>query len=194
MKIFPVLERSRKAVARSISALLIPLILTAPAGAATFQFDFGGPMGTFEAPLGGGIITAFNVTIGDTTFDTPGAGPTQPVYNPILNTFNGLIDVEFTGVGASDGAIFNSAPSASCPLGACVLQLFDTSGGTAAPEWAVQNLVMMTNVAFGFYSIDPEPVGPAPVPLPAALPLLLAALTALGLIGTRRKRTVVAAA
>ena len=189
MRLFPALKRGRTAIVRSASALVISCALIAPAGAATFQFDFGSALGTFDAPLGGGVISAFNVTIGDTTFDTPAAGATQPVYNPILNTFSGIFDVEFTGFGSSTGAVFNSAPSGTCPVGDfCVLELFSTSAGTAAPEWAFQNITQLTNVTGGFYSIDPSPLS-ATVPLPAALPLLLSALAAMGLLGWRRKRT-----
>ena len=186
MRLFPALQRGRAAIARSASALLISCALAAPAGAATFQFDFGGPMGTFEAPIGGGLITAFNVTIGDTIFDTIVAGPNQPFYNPTL--FNGLMDVEFTGAGASTGNVFNSAPSSACDPGdLCVLELFETSGG-GTPEWAFQNITQLTNVSGGFYSIDPIPLS-AEIPIPAALPLLLSALAAMGLLGWRRKRT-----
>ena len=193
MRLFPALKRGRTAIVRSASALVISCALIAPAGAATFQFDFGSALGTFDAPLGGGLISAFNVTIGDTTFDTPAAGASQPVYNPTLNILNGLFDVEFTGAGVSTGAVSNSAPSGTCPAGdICVLELFDTAGG-AIPEWAFQNITQLTNVASGVYSIDPTPL-PAPIPLPAALPLLLSALAAMGLLGWRRKRTVPALA
>jgi len=187
MRYFPTYCSERTAFIRTIIALLISFVIVAPAGAATYQFDFGGPTGTFEAPLGGGLISAFNITISNTTFDTIVADNTQPFYNPILNSFNGLFDVEFRGAGQSTGAVFNSAPSASCLAGdLCVLELFDTVGGTAAPEWAFQNITQLSNVSGGFYAIDPVPV--SPVPLPAALPLFVGGLGLLSLFGGRRRR------
>ena len=189
MRLFPQFRSIRATVLRTASALLIPLVLSAPASAATFSFSFSDSiMGTFQAPVGGGLITAFNVTIGDTTFDTPAMDNSQPVYNPILNTFNNLVDVEFRGAGLSDGAVFNSLASGACPAGdLCVLELFSTSGGTAAPEWAFQNISQAINVTGGFYSINPTPV-----PLPAALPLLLSALSGLGFVAWRRRRAAAA--
>ena len=72
------------------------------------------------------------MTLGGTTFDTPAAGPSQPVYNLTLNILNGLFDVEFTGAGLSTGAVFNSTPSGTCPAGdMCVLELFDSADGAA---------------------------------------------------------------
>ncbi len=158
-----------------------------PASAASFGFDFGGGIaGTFDAPVGGGPISAFLVAIGDTTFDTLPPGGDAPYYNPILNTFNGLMDVEFRGVSETTGRVFPGAASATCPAGeTCVLELFDTAGGTAAPEWAFQNLTLEINVAGGYYAIDPVPVG-GEIPLPPALPLMLAGLAGLGLIARRR--------
>ncbi len=158
--------------------------LAAPASAATYNASFGGSQGIFNAPLGGGLITSFSVTLGNTVFDLLGLGAAAPVYNPILNQTTGLFDIEFRGFGQPTGNVFNSAASAQCPVGQCVLQLFDTTNGINSPDFLAFNTVTFQNVAFGTYVIDPNP---APVPLPAAGLLLAVALAGTGL-ATRRRR------
>ncbi len=173
-------------------ATALALILTAasPAAAATYNVtfsDFGSStVGTFDAPLGGGTLTAFSALIGNTLFDTLALGAAAPVYNPILNPNTNLFDIEFRGFSQSTGIVYNSVASAQCPLGQCVLQLFDTVGGTASPEAQVLNTVTFQNLFVGFYSIDPVPL-PAPVPLPSAVLLLGGALAGLGALGQRRR-------
>ncbi len=144
--------------------IALSLMAASPTAAATYTFSMGAALGTFDAPLGGGLISSFGVTLGNTDFDTLDVGAAAPVYNPILNTLNGLMDVEFRGAGLPTAQVFNSIASAACPLGQCVLSLFDTVGGTALPEYLALNTVTLQNVAFGYYSIDPE-IGHGPGPV-----------------------------
>jgi hypothetical protein len=155
-----------------------------PASAATYNAGFGPAQGVFNAPLGGGLISAFSVTLGNTVFDLLGLGAAAPVYNPILNQTTGLFDIEFRGFGQPTGNVFNSVASAQCPVSQCVLQLFDTTNGVNAPDFLAFNIVTFQNVAFGTYMIDPTP---AAVPLPAAGFLLGAALAGAGLVSRRRR-------
>ena len=143
--------------------IALSLMAASPTAAATYNFTMGAALGTFDAPLGGGLMTSFAVTLGNTDFDTLDVGAAAPVYNPILNTLNGLMDIEFRGAGQPTAQVFNSVASATCPLGQCVLILYDT-GGVSLPEFLVLNTVTLQNVSLGLYSIDPDPVhGPDPV-------------------------------
>jgi hypothetical protein len=158
--------------------------LGTPVSAATYNATFGPAQGVFNAPLGGGLISSFSVTLGNTVFDLLGLGAAAPVYNPIVNQTTGLFDIEFRGFGQPTGNVFNSAASAQCPVAQCVLQLFDTTNGVNAPEFLAFNTLTFQNVAFGNYVIDPNP---APVPLPAAGLLLAAALAGTGFAARRRR-------
>lgn len=169
------------------SGLAVAVMLVCPTAAfpATYNVTMGGSAGTFDAPVGGGAITAFSILLGSTLFDTLTLGSSAPVYNPILNTLNGLFDVEFRGAGQGTGIVTNSVGTAECPVGQCVLQLFDTIAGTQQPEYAALNTVTFQNIAFGNYAIDPVPVTP-PIPLPAPAILLAAACGGLA-FAVRRK-------
>jgi hypothetical protein len=158
-----------------IAAALSALSFASPAAAATFNFSFGSTQGTFDAPVGGGLMSAFSIIVGATLFDTLGLGNEAPVYDPLFNPVTGLFDIEFRGFGQPAASVFNSTASAQCPVGQCVLQLFDTQGGTQAPEFMALNFVTFEQIGFGTYSIDPTPVA-APVPLPAPFATLAAAL------------------
>ena len=163
------------------SAAIAAFFLTAsvPAEAATYNFTMGGSAGTFDAPLGGGLLTGISIMIGNTLFDTLGIGAAAPVYTPLFNPLNSLFDIEFHGAGQPTASIFNSVGSAECPVGDCIMQIFDTGGGGSLPEFLVLNTVTFQNVALGLYSIDPAPVVP-PVPLPAPAWLLAFGLGGLG--------------
>ncbi|MEZ5777572.1 MAG: hypothetical protein R3E44_04335 [Paracoccaceae bacterium] len=177
--------RTSGLAAASVAAIAA---FASPGAAATYNVMFGGNPGTFDAPLGGGALTSFSATLGGTLFDTLALGAAAPVYTPILNTLNNTMDVEFHGAGQPDGEVTNSTPSAPCPLGQCVLLLYNTSGGTALPEYLVLNTVTLTNVTLGLYSIDPTPVPAGPVvPLPASAWLFAGALSLLGGLGWRRR-------
>jgi hypothetical protein len=169
---------------RLAAVVIAVAALVTPASAATYNVSLGSAQGVFNAPLGGGLISSFSVTLGNTVFDVLGIGAAAPVYNPILNLTTGLFDIEFRGFGQPTGNVFNSAASAQCPVGQCVLQLFDTTNGVNSPDFLAFNTVTFQNVAFGTYMIDPTP---APVPLPATGLLLGAALAGAGAILRRRR-------
>ncbi|MGC1428701.1 MAG: VPLPA-CTERM sorting domain-containing protein [Albidovulum sp.] len=168
------------------AAVALAMMIATPSDAATYNFTLDTVAGTFDAPVGGGVISAFSVTLGGALFSTLGLGAAAPVYNPILNTLTNMMDVEFRGVGQTTGHVFNSTASGQCPIGQCALQLFDTIGGIQPPEYLAFNTVTFQNVAFGFYAIDPNPVGAA-VPLPASAWLMGLGLAGLG-FGARRKK------
>jgi hypothetical protein len=168
------------------SAITAAFVLTAsaPAKAVTYNFTMGGSASTFDAPLGGGLLTSFSVLIGNTLFDTLGLGAAAPVYTPLFNPLNGLFDIELHGAGQPTAHVFNSVGSPECPVGDCIMQIFDTGGGGSLPEFLVLNTVTLQNVALGLYSIDPAPVVP-PVPLPAPAWLLVFGLAGLGVAARR---------
>ena len=57
------------------------------APAITWNIDFGSVATTFEAPAGGGAVTGLVVTLGGLEFNTPEAGGSAPVFDPVENHF-----------------------------------------------------------------------------------------------------------
>jgi hypothetical protein len=156
--------------------------LPAAVQAATFQISVGSQDTTFEAPLSGGPISSFSVSIDGVLFDTPDSGNVAPVYDAAGNDINGAM--------SPFGSFLNStagAPASECSsLLSCVLVFEDRINIMTPGNWSAFPLVMGVGgpvFAFGQYSINP-----VPVPLPAALPLFAGGLGLLGWMARRRQK------
>lgn len=151
--------------------------------AATFEIDFsnggGTAIGTFDAPVGGGSVSNFSVTLSGVTFDTSLGSATTFDYDPTI--------VEFTYSGGF-ASFTNSANYAACAPGECFLEIYPDPTPIPGDYLAVDKL--LNNLGPGTkYQIDPVPVNP--VPVPAGLALLLTALGGLAALAARRRtRTV----
>ena len=158
-------------------ALLVIWVLAAPATAATVTYNIamGGQNTTFTAPMGGGAVSDFSITLAGVTFDTPDAAM-PPLYDPVSN--------DISAAGSQFGYLSNSIAGPGCPVGNCVLEFETAFDPLIPPAYAAFNAVDLGTVfAFGYYEITV-----APVPLPAGLVLLLSALLAVvGLRTFRRK-------
>lgn len=166
---------------RPVGAALAALAPAAAAAAPFFFVDVQSQevLGTFEAPAGGGPVTAFSVEIGGGVFDVLGAGPQAPVYDAAANDLGSAAGQvvfnsnTFPATTADDEAV-------TCDPGDCPLEIFDAFDDVPG-EWAVQFLpsddpAAAANLSTGFYEV-------APIPLPAAGLLLLGALGALAVRG-----------
>lgn len=154
-------------------ALLVVWVLAAPATAATVTYDIamGGQNTTFTAPMGGGAVGDFSITLGGVTFDTPDAAM-PPLYDPVNN--------DIAAAGSLFGYFSNSVAAPGCPAGDCVLEFETAIDNVTPPVFAAFNAVAFDGIiASGAYIITV-----APVPVPAGLVLLLSAL--LLMLGYRR--------
>jgi hypothetical protein len=119
-----------------------------------------------------GTYAASSVVV---TSNTPGVGLGEYVGNPNPNTFlvsgGNITDADFLDFG-----VFNSPPAVVC----CALR-FELVSGVLSGDMTVINsgiAVAQNPVTFTLQA----------APLPAALPLFVSGLGALGLLGWRRKR------
>ncbi len=154
-------------------AFLTISLLAAPATAASVTYDIamGGQNTTFSAPMGGGAVGGFSITLGGVTFDTPDAAM-PPLYNPVTN--------DIAAAGSLFGYFSNSIAAPGCPAGDCVLEFETAIDNVTPPVFAAFNAVAFDGIiASGSYIITV-----APVPVPAGLVLLLSAL--LVMLGFRR--------
>ncbi|SEW11491.1 hypothetical protein SAMN05444851_1501 [Aliiroseovarius sediminilitoris] len=148
-------------------ALLVAGVLALPASAATVTYDIamGGQNTTFTAPMGGGAVGDFSITLGGVTFDTPDAAM-PPLYDPVTN--------DISAAGSLFGYFSNSLAAPGCPAGECVLEFETAVDNVTPPVFAAFNAVAFDGlIASGAYIITV-----APVPVPAGLVLLLTALLA----------------
>jgi hypothetical protein len=171
----------------TFSALALALSATA-APAATFNIFEAGTtslLGTFEAPLGGGPLTAASISAGGGVFDVLALGSMAPVYDAVNNWI--------TGAASPFGAVSNSVAfmttdisdnDITCGIGECFFSLTDSSGGGAPAEWYldyVPGVGTPAAIDAGFYEI-------APIPLPASALLLAGALAAVAGVAAGRRR------
>ncbi|MEM1130567.1 MAG: hypothetical protein AAGH83_08590 [Pseudomonadota bacterium] len=163
-----------------IFAALFAALLPTLANSATFRV-FTPPantIGTFEAPLGGGLVSNLLIIQSGVLFDirTDAGGPFTYDPTPGVNDFVGLSSIDYT----------NSAnyPGVCGPM-QCAMTLFPLPGDPFVQGDIFAIDAMMNNIDEGTkYIIDPRPVGA--IPLPPAIAGLAAALG--GLFALRRRR------
>ena len=180
---FPVFRMVLGRVFRSVlTAVVLAPFGVFSANAATFNIDFSGGastvLGTFDAPLAGGAVTNFSVTLSGVTFDTSTGAATTFTYNPVINEF------AYTGGFAS---FTNSANNVLCPAGGCFLEIYpDPTPAIPGDYLAID--ASLSNIDAGTkYLINPVPLI-APVPLPPALPVAFIALGFLFFLGKKYRR------
>ena len=150
-----------------IFALFAVSLMATPAYSASVTYDIamGGQTTTFTAPMGGGAVSDFSITLAGVTYDTPDAG-SPALYDPVDN--------DISAAGSQFGYFSNSIAAPGCPVGDCVLEFENRADPLIPPVYAAYNTVNLGTVfTGGFYEITV-----APVPLPAGLVLLLTALLA----------------
>ena len=151
---------------RNVGLAAALALAPAAAPAITWNIDFGSVATTFEAPAGGGPVTGLVVTLGGLEFDTPEAGGSAPVFDPVENHFEPI-----------GGGIFSYFLN---PAHSAVLEFETRVDPITPPNWQVFD-PMSGTLAFGHYQISP-------IPLPAPLMLMLAAIGGLGLVRWRGAR------
>jgi hypothetical protein len=158
---------------RAVGLAAVVAIAPAAAQAVTWNIDFGSVATTFEAPDGGGLVSGLVVTLAGVTFDTPDPDGDAPVFDPTTNDFSG-----------EGGGIFSYySGAAGCPEAVCLLEFENRVDPFTPPVWAAFPLVMGIPgdvLANGFYEISP-------IPLPAPLMLMAAAVGMLAGLGRRRR-------
>ena len=147
-------------------------LLPIGAQALTWNIDFGSVETTFEAPAGGGAVTALVVTLGGLEFNAPEAGGSAPVYDPVENHFEPI-----------GGGLFSYYLN---PAHSALLEFETHVDPFTPPNWSVFDPQGGGVLAFGHYEISP-------IPLPAPLMLMAAVIGGFGLVrwravsDTRRK-------
>lgn len=181
--------RALRNIAASATVLAVAsLVVPGAAQAATFSvFEAGTAtlLGTFDAPAGGGAVTAGSFGIDGGVFDVPTGLADFPAYDPVDNVIRGIA----AAFGRfSNSVAYNTFDIASnpvvCGIGQCILSFTDSADpGNVPAEWYLDyipgNPADAAALDFGYYQI-------APVPLPAGAVLLLSAL-GLGYAGLRRR-------
>ena len=173
-------SRCRHAAAGALLLAIVPgAALAVPA---IYEIDFsnggGTAIGTFQAPVGGGLVTNLMVTLDGVHFDTMDSATTNFVYDTALN--------EFTWATATP-SFTNSAPVVGvCVAFGCDLTLFPdpdplVPGDYQAIDQNFNNLGPGTK-----YAINPNPT--EVVPVPGALPLALTGMGVLTALRLRRNR------
>lgn len=166
----------------SFAAAILFAVSTIHASAATFDLFKAGTtdlLGTFEAPLDGGLLTAASVSVKSGIFDVLGLGGMAPVFD--------AVEMDVDGNGGVFGTLFNSvaflttdiaANPVNCGIGECVFS-FEGSSGPVPGQWYVDYVGVGGAAALAFGHYDVVVSTPAPVPLPITAVLLVGALTLL---------------
>ncbi|MCV6598613.1 MAG: hypothetical protein OIF40_16220 [Mangrovicoccus sp.] len=155
--------------------------------AATFRI-FTAPantIGTFEAPIAGGLVSNLFITQSGVLFDIRLDANGPITYDPAVADFRGISSASFTNSANYPGV---------CGPGDCLMEIYPLPDGLGGDPNIPSDILavdaMLNNIDEGvYYFVDPNPVGvpPSPVPLPPALAGLTAALAGLVLM-RRRKR------
>jgi hypothetical protein len=151
---------------RTASCAAALSLLPIAAQALTWNIDFGSIATTFEAPPGGGPVTGLVVTLGGLAFNTPEAGGSAPLFDPVENHFEPV-----------GGGLFSYYLN---PAHSAVLEFETRVDPITPPNWQAFD-PMSGTLAFGHYEISP-------IPLPAPIVLMLAAVGGLGLVRWRGAR------
>lgn len=145
-------------------------------------------LGTFDAPVAGGLVTAGSFSVDGGVFDVPAGLANFPNYD--------AIDSVIRGVASSFGYFANSVAyntvdvnsnAVTCGVFECILSFTDSAGGGVPAEWYLDYVPFIGAAAaidFGFYEIAEV----APVPLPAGGLLLLTGLGAGALLARKRRQ------
>lgn len=147
--------------------------------AATWNIDFGSVEATFTAPAEGGLVSDLVVTLGGVTYDRAVPGFTAPSYDPVYNDFSA------PGGGVSFSYWGSTLVGSGCPEALCLIEFEDRASPMIPPLWATNTVPFSSTLGNGHYDITPAAVGPAPIPVPAPLGLLVAGVAAIGLVRRR---------
>lgn len=161
-----------------LGAVLVLGLATLPASAATFNIEFdlasNGSgvdfIGTFDAPAGGGQLTAVNFPqIDGILYDTIDPSWVPATYNSVLNQLSNVILDQLINLGGT---------------GTAAILFVGNQWATGLYTQACVDERSCPAAIRGTYAVSAV----SEVPLPAALPLLAAGLGALGFTGWRKKR------
>lgn len=159
-----------------------------PSLAATFALtdpNGGESLGLFQAPSMGGLLTEASLFRLGGLFSVLDAGSTAPLFNAAANELRGAT-TQFGGV--SNAAAFVTVPDSGsgvlCAIGKCVFT-FESRIASNPGDWFI---FLLDDGGMAIDTLDQGQyeIAPAPVPLPASLPLLLGA--SVGLVALSRKR------
>ena len=155
----------------------------APTGTATLDTSGARPLFAFDI-TGGTVDTSGNALIehegsGVQLFALADTTIFAEVGDFLIDTFAGTVSGTVNGAGAGT-VLFNFGESTRFGI------VLEISSDLAAALAGVFGAPDLTGARFGYANTDPQ-IGPAPIPLPATLPLLAAGLLVAGLAARRRK-------
>ena len=172
----------RACLTRAVVAGAAIVAFSAASNAITFEVDFSGGantvIGTFETPMGGGVVSNLTVTLSGVTFDTPNPG------GGVLSYIPGADDFTYAGPFAS--FLNSTAVPGVCAVGGCFMEIYpDPDPFVPGDYLAIDE--SLTNIDAGTkYIINPVPIDAA-VPVPASVLLLVTGVLLLPLIMRMRR-------